>query len=366
MRAGAFSKNPRAAAFPCNSSYAGGVYCAQFMDLETLLRDIRVRATDGYVRTIILPEANDERVLEAAKILAEEKIVMPLLVCAPEDISKVKALGLECAVVEEERAGALQALLLEIRASKAGTKDELTPERARELARDPLVYGMYLLRIGEGDGLVAGAARTTADVVRMGLWLVGKAEGIRTVSSSFYMVVPPFRGAGEEVLTFSDCAVVPEPTAEQLADIAIASADARSSVVGDEPRVALLSYSTHGSGGGGQSIAKVRSALELVRKRRPELVIDGELQADAALVASISERKAPGSSLGGKANVLIFPSLDAANIAYKLVANLVPGSHALGPILQGMKKPMSDLSRGAGVRDIVSTAAIVASQIRRE
>jgi len=189
---------------------------------------------------------------------------------------------------------------------------------------------------------------------------------MQTVSSSMYMVVPAFRGnEAQEVLTFSDCAVVPEPTSEQLADIAIAAADARSFIVGDEPRVALLSYSTKGSGGNSQSIATVRKALELVRDRRPSLVIDGEIQADAALVKSISQRKAPGNLIDGRANVLIFPSLDAANIAYKIVASLLPQTQALGPILQGMKKPISDLSRGAGVDDIVQIAAIVASQSAR-
>jgi phosphate acetyltransferase len=311
----------------------------------TFLRDFRIRATEGYLRKIILPEAEDKRVREAAKILAEEKIANPLFF-----------------EIEERRANALEKLLLELRSSKVGTKDELTPEMAHRLAHDPLMYGMYLLRLGEGDGLVAGAARTTADVVRAALWLVGKAEGIRTVSSSFYILVPTFRvGAAEEILTFADCAVVPEPSAEQLADIAIAAADARSRIVGDKPRVALLSYSTHGSGSG-PSVTRVRETLALVRARRPRLVIDGEIQADAALVKSIAERKAPDSPIDGSANVLIFPSLDAANIAYKLVTSLVPGAHAFGPILQGMKKPVSDLSRGAEVDDIVRVATIVASQ----
>ena len=331
--------------------------------MNTFLKNLRVRAADGYLKKIILPEVQDERVLEAAKIILKEKIATPIFVCSREDIPKVKALGLDYIEIEEERADALAKLLLELRSSKIGTKDELTIEMAHSLARDPLMYGMYLLREGVGDGLVAGAGRTSADVLRAGLWLIGKAEGIQTVSSSFYMIVPAFRdGDDEEVLTFSDCAVVPQPTSEQLADIAIAASDARSRIVGDEPRVALLSYSTKGSGGNGQSVAVVREALELVRARRPKLIIDGEIQADVALVKSISDRKAPVNLIDGKANVLIFPSLDAANIAYKLVACLSPKTQALGPILQGLKKPISDLSRGAKVDDVVSIISIVASQ----
>jgi len=312
--------------------------------MDTFLTQLRSRATEGYLRKILLPETGDERIREAARVLKDEKLAEPVFV-----------------EVDEKRVPELEKLLLEIRSSKVGTKDELSPEKARELARDPLYYGLYLLRLGEADGLVAGAVRTTAEVVRAGLWLVGKAEGIQTVSSSMYMVLPSFRGQGtEEILTFADCAVVPEPTPEQLADIAIVSADARSLVVGDEPRVALLSYSTHGSGGG-HSVDTVRKAVELLRARRPELLLDGEIQADAALVPSISARKTPKSSLAGRANILIFPTLDAANIAYKLVANLVPKAVALGPILQGMNKPMSDLSRGASAKDIAQIATLVAS-----
>ncbi|OGI66509.1 hypothetical protein A2642_02575 [Candidatus Nomurabacteria bacterium RIFCSPHIGHO2_01_FULL_39_10] len=330
--------------------------------MNTFLQNLRTRATEGYIRKVILPESEDERVLEAAKILVKEKIAAPIFVCSKEDATKIKSLGFEYVEIEEKRADALAKLLIELRSSKLGTKDELTPEMARSLARHPLMYGMYLLREGEGDGLVAGAGCPSADVLRAGLWLVGKAPEIQTVSSSFYMIVPAFRGDNEEILTFSDCAVVPQPTSEQLADIAIAASDARSHIVGDESRVALLSYSTKGSGGSGQSIAIVKEALELVRARRPKLIIDGEIQADVALVKSISERKAPGNLIGGRANVLIFPSLDAANIAYKLVTCLSPGTQTLGPILQGLKKPISDLSRGAKVDDIVNIVSIVASQ----
>jgi len=326
--------------------------------MNIFLQELRARAAKKHAKKILFPEAKDERVLDAARIVLKEKIAAPVFVCSSVDVPKVKALGLASAPMEEKRADSLQELLLELRSGK------LSKEEARALARDPLMYGMYLLRLGESDGLVAGATYTTADVLRAGLWLVGKAEGVQTVSSSFYMIVPPFRDSGtEEVLTFSDCAVVPQPTAEQLADIAISAADARSRIVGDEPKVALLSYSTKGSGGSSPSIALVRDTLALVRPRRPDLIIDGELQADAALSKAISERKSPESQVKGTANVLIFPSLDAANISYKLVSSLCPDAHALGPILQGMKKPISDLSRGASTDDIVDIVSIVSSQI---
>lgn len=331
--------------------------------MSDFLQTLRVRVSSASPTTIVFPEANDERILQAALALQQEKILKPLLVCTPDDVSAVEALGLQYTTIEKEKANELAQLLLEIRSSKVGTNDELTPEEAERLSNDPLIYGMYLVRLGDGDGLVAGATRTTKDVLTGALWLIGKAEKIQTVSSAFYMSVPDFRGKGEEILTFADCAVVPEPTAEQLADIAVASADARRQIVGDEPRIAMLSYSTHGSGGESTSIQKVKDALKLVQSQRSDIVIDGEIQVDAALVESISQKKAPDSPLHGSANVLVFPSLEAANIAYKLVERLSPSSQAIGPILQGMKKPISDLSRGAKTDDIVDVAIITASQV---
>jgi phosphate acetyltransferase len=289
---------------------------------------------------VVLCEGDDPRVRVAIERLRAENVVQPIVLGGD---------GLDPA--KDKRLGRIAQFLRERRPDRI--RDGV---HALDVAADPVNFGAALVALGEADGVVAGAVCPTGDVVRAALWAIGTAPGVSLVSSSFYMVLP----GNDTVLTFTDCAVVPEPTPGQLAEIALAAARDRSRLVGDLPRVAFLSYSSKGSAEG-PHVARVQEAAAHFQHLAPNILSDGELQADAALSPEVGERKAAGSPVAGRANVLVFPDLDAGNIGYKLVQRL-GGAVAIGPILQGLARPMADLSRGATADDIVEVTAMVALQ----
>ncbi len=310
------------------------------------------QAKENY-KTIVLPEGSEDRVIKAANILYSEKIVKPILLGDEEEILKraeeleISLNGIEIInpIADSEFEGYVQKYY-ELRKHKG-----MTPQKAQEVMSNPLYFGAMMVRQDRAAGAVAGSVNATGDVLRAAIQVVGLAPDVNIVSSSFIMVLP-----NGQILTFGDCAVVPDPDPKQLASIAISSANTHRKLLGAEPLVAMLSFSTKGSAKH-PLVDKVVEATRIVKESVPQLQVDGELQFDAAYIESIGQRKAPGSPVAGKANVFIFPDLNSGNIGYKMVERLA-GAEAIGPLIQGLAKPYNDLSRGCSVNDIVNVAAI--------
>ncbi len=310
---------------------------------------------------IVLPEGTEPRTVQAAaQIIAEGVATVTLLGNAQEVAAVATQTGTDLTGVgivdpaTSDKTADYAALLFDLRKAKG-----LTEEQATELVTtNTLYYGAVMLKAGDADGMVAGAINSTGNVLRPALQIIKTAPGIKVVSSCFIMELPDQKWGDDGVMVFGDCAVIPNPSAEEMAAIAIASAESGKVLVDLDPRVAMLSFSTKGSAKH-DLVTKVQQATAIAKEIAPDLALDGELQADAALVESVGQLKSPGSAVAGKANVLVFPDLQAGNIGYKLVQRLA-GAEAIGPIIQGLAKPVSDLSRGCSVDDIVSVVAITA------
>ncbi|MEA4949656.1 MAG: phosphate acetyltransferase [Petrimonas sp.] len=327
-----------------------------------LINEIIERAKADKQR-IVLPEGTETRTLQAADQLIRDEVAEIILLGNSQKIN-ILADQLElknirkAIIIDPKNHGKKQTytdLLVELRQSKG-----MTPEKAAVLVEDPLYLACLMIKNGDADGEIAGAQNTTGDVLRPALQIIKTSPGVSVVSGAFIMFTKTPQYGKDGILIFADCAVMPNPTAEELASIAIASAQTARGIVGIEPRVAMLSFSTKGSARH-EMVDKVAEATRIAKEMAPDLLIDGELQADAALVPSVGAGKAPGSAIAGQANVLVFPSLEAGNIGYKLVQRL-GDAEAVGPILQGMAAPVNDLSRGCSVDDIYRMVAIAANQ----
>lgn len=324
------------------------------------LMDIIKAKAKADKKRIVLPEGNEDRTIKAAEVIAKQGIAHVILI-GKEDEIKEKSKGLDytgVTIIDPEKSGKLDeyaGIFYELRKSKG-----VTMEAALKTVRDPIYYAVMMIKQGEADGMVSGAVHTTGDTIRPALQILKTAPGVPIVSSCFIMEIPDKSYGKDGVMIFADCAVNISPTADELAAIAVSSAQTGKMLAGIEPKVAMLSFSTKGSAKH-ELVDKVAQATQKVKEIAPDLMVDGELQADAALVESVGQLKSPGSPVAGKANILIFPDLQAGNIGYKLVQRLA-GAQAIGPILQGLARPVNDLSRGCSVEDIVSVVAITAVQ----
>jgi phosphate acetyltransferase len=331
-----------------------------------LLQQIKANAIKAQ-KTIVLPEAEEERTLKAADIILSEKIARLILLGNPSIIAqKAKEFGLNhinhATIIDPKnnsKEDFYADMLCQIRKSKG-----MTMEEAKELVKNPLYFATLLIKNKEADGEVAGAQNATGDVLRPAFQIVKTLPGVSVVSGAFVMILKDKQWGDNGILIFADCAAHPDPNERELAEIAVVTAKTAKAIAGIEPRVAMLSFSTKGSAKH-DMVTKVVNATRIAKEIDPNLKVDGELQADAAIVPSVGASKAPGSEIAGKANVLIFPTLEVGNIAYKLVQRLA-GAEAVGPIMQGMAAPINDLSRGCSVEDIVNVVAITAMQAAGE
>lgn len=324
-----------------------------------IMHSFRTKASQS-PKTIVFPESEDDRILNAVAEIRNTNIAHPILIGDADKISeKATGLGLNLKnipIINPTLSEKFESYV----SAYCNQRDNVTEKIAQKLLRKPLLYGAMMVSQGDADGIVAGVAHATSSVIQAAAVTIGFAEGISNPSSFFLMVVPEFRNEKNKILVFADSAVAVQPTAEQLAEIAVLSGRNAQKLLGIEPKIALLSFSTKGSASHADT-EKVIAATKLAQAMAPDLPIDGELQADSALVPEVAQKKVKESPVAGQANVLIFPDLDAGNIAYKLVQYL-GGAQAIGPFLQGFARPVSDLSRGASVADIVGVTAVTVVQ----
>ena len=331
----------------------------------SFIENIKMRAKSN-IKTIVLPEAADIRTLEAASIVLKEEFAKIILIGNKEEIlnkANENKLNIEKAIIvdpkKSEKYEEYVNLFYELRKAKG-----MTIEKARELILDSVYYGMMMVKSGDADGLVSGAIHSTSDTLRPALQILKTAPNTKLVSAFFVMVVPNCEFGNNGVFVFGDCGLNENPDSEALSEIAISSAKSYKQLIGEEAKVAMLSYSTYGSAKS-ESTEKVIEATRLVKEKAPEIAVDGELQLDAAIVPEVGKSKAPDSKIAGKANTLIFPDLNAGNIGYKLTQRLAK-AEAYGPLCQGIAKPVNDLSRGCSSQDIVGVVAITAVQAQEQ